>query len=138
MPDVTKVKKHIGWRDKAWNCLFTWTDSKGVSQTAKGRKFIVDGVTVELFPTGALCSVLERNYRCLYKWEKEHGFPQAMWRVRDIAVVNRWYSRSQLAAIYVICKKFNWLQKKDRFKLPLLIKAVKAVFYVVDQPGEKT
>jgi hypothetical protein len=89
---------------------------------------------MELYPSGALCKVMERTQRCLYGWELSFNFPQALWRVRDDKVTNRWYSRKQLIAIHTISQAFSWLRGKNRSKLPAFIEAVRKVFYTIDQP----
>lgn len=133
-PKTRSARRPIKWRDKEWNCVFAWTDSKGVDRVARGRKFVIDGTEVELYPSGALCAVLERNRKCLYKWEANFNFPQALFRVRDAKTINRWYSKKQLIALYTIAKGFDWLRGKNRSKLPAFIEAVRKVFFTVDQP----
>lgn len=90
---------------------------------------------MELYPSGALCSVLERHRQCLYKWEMTFNFPQAMWRVRDAKTINRWYSRNQLVSILAIARAFSWLKGKQRSKLVPFIEAVRKIFFTTDQPA---
>ena len=95
---------------------------------------MIDGVEVELFTSGGLCKVMERQQRALYGWERDFDFPQALWRVRDMKTVNRWYSKKQIIAIHTIMKHFNFLRGKQRNKLAKMIEAVRDCFYRVDQP----
>lgn len=134
MATARSAVKRIPWRGKAWNAHFSWIDSKGNELAAHGRKFVIDGVSIELYPSGALCHVLERNRKTLYGWEMTFNFPQALWRVRDMKTVNRWYSRSQLIAVLTVMKAFGYLRGKNRARLSPFIEAVRKVFYSVDSP----
>lgn len=125
-------KKPRNWRKLKWNCWFEYTNDTNAVIQGKGRKMLVDGVELELFPSAVLCGMLHRTLRCLYKWEKNFGFPQALWRIRDDTHTNRWYSRRQLIAIRAAYEACGRLQGKSRPKLSQFIAAVRSFFYVID------
>jgi hypothetical protein len=113
---------------------FEYVDRQGVTVVAKGRVFNVGDQEVSLFPVGALCGMLGRTHKCIYKWEKNFGFPQAMWRVQNTRGCNRWYSKKQLLAIQSIYNHMGRLQKKNRSKLHAFVAAVRKVFFTIDKP----
>ena len=115
-------------------CVYRYRDWEGVERESRGRTFKLEGQELELFSVGTLCNVLRRHYKTLYKWEKDFGFPPALYRIADDKKCNRWYSRRQLLAIETIYKAFGQLQKKHRTDLGRFIACVRKVFYEVDQP----
>lgn len=121
-----------------FTCVFRFTDRDGIERVAKGRTFIIDGQEVDLFPIGVLCAMLGRDRKTIYKWEKDYGFPAAMWRVREDSNCNRWYSRAQLTAIRAAYEYFGRLAKSNRRQLSTFIAAVRKVFFTVDQPKGTT
>lgn len=125
------------WKIKKWNAFFEYTNKHGEKEIGKGRKYVVDGVELELFPSSVLMGMLGRQLKTLYTWEKSYNFPQALWRVREeknVLRCNRWYSFRQLVAIRTIYQHYNCLKKNDYKSLSLFIEAVRRVFYVVDIP----
>jgi hypothetical protein len=131
---VMQPAQKKAWR---WNCEFSYKDKAGVEYKGKGRSFDVNGITIELFPSGVLCEMLHRTRACLYVWEKEYGFPPALWRVEDEGRKNRWYSRRQLIGIRTVYEQFGRLGKKNYGDLPKFIAAVRSFFYTIDRPTEK-
>lgn len=77
--------------------------------------------------------MLHRELTTLYTWEKDYGFPQALWRIEDDLVTNRWYSRRQILAIRAIYESFGCLRGIYRSRLIPFIKAVKLIFYIIDE-----
>lgn len=118
-------------------CEITFTNKNG-EVTARGRTFEVEkGTRLDLFPVGVLCKMLDRNHRTIYRWEKNHGFPAAMWRVKEFPGCNRWYSRAQLEAIVNVYDYFGRLSGKKRNKLGTFVSAVRSLFFTVDMPEKK-
>lgn len=119
-----------------WTCSMTITHAKtGEEKIVKGRTFIIDGLTLPLYPCGALLAVLGRSHKCLYKWEKTFGFPRAMYNVTDSPGTNRWYSGRQIKAIGLLYLRFGRLEKKRRGELGQFILAVRDVFWRLDMPA---
>jgi hypothetical protein len=133
---VSDVSK-LNWRRLLWNCRLEYLDAKGQPAVAKGRRMVVDGMELELFPSSTLCAVLHRSLRCLYTWERDFGFPPAMWRIRDDKVRNRWYSRKQIQAVLGVYERFGRLRGDNRANLRRFVFAVRAVFFVIDLPKRK-
>jgi hypothetical protein len=130
-------KKRRNWRKLMWSCTFEYVDKNGALVQGKGRKMLVDGVELELFPSAVLCGMLHRELKCLYGWEKNYGFPQSLWRIRDDTHTNRWYTRKQLIAIRTAYEFVGRLKgKENRLKLGQFITAVRAFFYSIDAPKE--
>jgi hypothetical protein len=125
-----------GWAKRGWNAFFEYTGKNGQKQIGKGRKYNVDGIELELFPSSVLCAMLWRGLRALYAWEKNFNFPPAMWRVREDTHCVRWYSRKQLIAIRTIYEHYGRLAGKNRSRLPDFIGAVRIVFHTIDIPKE--
>lgn len=134
---MNELRRADGTVKIPYNCFFEYVDKEGITRKGKGRIFVVNGQQHELFPMGVLCGVLGRHRRAIYKWEKNFGFPPALWRVRDDRNCNRWYSRKQLIAMKVIYEKFGCLRGKHRNNLKQFITAVRAVFFIVDRPIEE-
>ena len=109
----------------------------GRSCVMKGRTFTIDRHDVDLFPIKALLVILGRSHKAIYKWEKEFGWPRAMYTVEDDKTRNRWYSRRQLVAIRILYERHGGLAGKRRGEIHQFIAGVRAVFHRVDIP-EKT
>lgn len=134
MPKRRAIREKDGRVRLPWTCVFLYVDREGIERVGKGRTFTIGEQDIDLFPVGVLCGMLGRHRRAIYKWEKNFGFPPALFRVSDDKKCNRWYSRKQLVAIRTIYEHMGNLRGKDRVKLRPFITAVKKVFYDVDAP----
>lgn len=131
---MAALKKKRNWRALQFNCFLTYRDADGAMRKGKGRKMVVDGAELELFPSSVLCAIMHKDLRCLYTWERDFDFPQAMWRIQEDAKANRWYSRRQILAVNELFNRFGRLKGKHRKMLPNFIAAVRSVFFIIDQP----
>lgn len=129
-----KLKRGDGTILVPFTSKFEYLDKTGQPTIARGRTFIIEGQELDLFPIGALCGMLGRSHKCIYKWEKGYGFPQAMWRIQDVKGCNRWYSRKQLMAILAVYKHMGRLKGENRSKLRAFVAAVRKVFFTIDRP----
>lgn len=117
-------------------------DVKGRSLKGVGRIFRLplDGepATVDLFPIGVLAAILNRTYRCIYKWEKEHGFPQSLYLIEDDGQKKRWYSRAQLVATRKLYEHYGCLKGRgNEKKLKEFIQSLLSIWYVIDRNTTK-
>lgn len=140
MPQTSIIREDVlrrkpdGTVKVPWTCFFEYTDREGVKRIAKGRRFIVQETAYDLFPVGVLVAVLGRSRRTLYVWERDFGFPPAMWRVRDDRNCNRWYSRAQLEYVRAVYQQMGCLQGESRALLRQFITAVRMHFHTIDAP----
>lgn len=133
---MTAKQNRAGWRRRGWDCTFEYTAKDGMKKTGKGKRFVIDGIELELFPSPVLCAIMGRELRTLYGWEKDFGFPRAMWRVRDDSRCNRWYSRKQLLFVSALYEHFGRLKGEHRARLHDFIAALRTKFYTCDEPVE--
>lgn len=124
-------------RGLKWTCSFEYVDKDGIKRKGKGRTFTIDGVDVDLFPTGVLCGVIGRSRKTIYGWEASFGFPQALYYLTDDGRKKRWYSRRQLVAIQTLYNAYGQLKKENYGRIHQFIGSVRKVFYHVDLPKEK-
>lgn len=71
---------------------------------SKGKEYIIDGKTLELFTIGELASRLDRQRQTLRKWERDGVIPQAVFRSGSN---RRLYTRNQIEVIVRCVKKYN-------------------------------
>lgn len=114
-----------------------YKDKDGVNRKGKGRVMAVDGKRVELFPSSVLAGVLQRSLKTIYVWEEKYNFPQAMWRIDDDKVTNRWYSRRQILAIRKLYEGFHCLKGGYRTHLKDFVKAVRLIFFIIDRTQDE-
>lgn len=130
-------RKKRNWRKLNWTCHFEFVDKDGSVKKGNGRTMNVDGVIIELFPSSVLCAMLHRQLKTLYGWERDFNFPRALWKVRDDAITNRWYSKKQLIGIRAAYEHFGCLKGKEhRHKIHQFISAVRTFFHIIDMPKE--
>lgn len=129
-----KAKRLPNWRN-AWNTHFDYEDENGETVHGKGKKYLVDGIIVELFPFRVMLGMLRVTRHVFYRWEQTFKFPARMWRLKESRIKSeRWYSRKQLIAVRTIYEQLGRLQnEKD---IPRFVTAVRSVFYTVDIPME--
>jgi hypothetical protein len=134
---VTTKQNRAGWRRRGWDCVFEYQAKDGTKKQGKGKRFVVDGVTIELFPSAVLCAIMHKELRTLYAWELRFGFPRALWRNRDDSRCNRYYSRAQLLFIQALFNHYGRLKGPNRDKLKQFIESVKTRFFTIDIPIEQ-
>jgi hypothetical protein len=128
------IQKRRDWRKRTFNSFFEYVDKNGNKAVGKGRKYVVDAIEVELFPSSVLCGMLGRQLRTLYGWERDFGFPMALWQIREDTNTKRWYSRKQLIFIRALYEANGCLKGKHKTKLAQFIAAVNSRFYTIDAP----
>ena len=121
---------------KLANTYFVFEDRDKIMRAGNGRKYVVDGVELDLFPLGVLSKMLWRSNFTIYGWEKNFNWPRAMYRLAEDSRKTRWYSRKQLLVIRELYKVYGSLFREHRWQIHEFIAAVRQVFYTCDVPLE--
>jgi hypothetical protein len=110
-----------------------------VNVQRRGKKYMVAGVEVELFPPNVLAEAIDRKTYLVMRWERASLFPKPMYEVPG-KMKRRWYSGEQVMNLHNLMHYRHGNYKSCKFSLPTFLEDVRRVFWkrnvVVQSNGE--
>jgi hypothetical protein len=95
----------------------------------KGQIFEINGERVELFTIGTMAEALDRDVRCLLRWEAAGIWPKPLFQVSGHGKTKRWYSAIQVINCHRICWYKYRFSKGRYFDPAVFCRDIKQVFY---------
>lgn len=101
----------------------------------QGRLFSVGGIEIAMFPVSVVALAVEREVKCIHRWERAKQWPKPQWLVPDKRC-KRWYSGAQINAIHTEYKRVSkgsyGFSHSPHFPLSEFLKWVRTNFRTFD------